>query len=117
MSEYKLINGWSKLDLINKIETDFKGKSVAENGRSCLYRGLDGKKCAVGLFIPDELYNPAFENRSFFWITMNAPDLLNFMPMDAESMNALQWAHDKSKIETSKAQILKWIDTNIKDGV
>lgn len=117
MSEYKLINGWSKLDLINKIETEFKGKSVAENGKSCLYRGLDGKKCAVGLFIPDELYNPAFENCSYFAITRKTQHLLKFMPMDGESMDAFQFIHDSSKIETSKEEILKWIDTNIVDEV
>lgn len=31
---------------------------------SCLYRGPDGTKCAVGLLIPDELYSPDMEGNS-----------------------------------------------------
>jgi bisphosphoglycerate-dependent phosphoglycerate mutase len=30
-----------------------------------MYRGPDGSKCAAGLFIPDELYNPEMENLTF----------------------------------------------------
>ena len=29
---------------------------------TCCYRAPDGKKCAVGCLIPDELYTPDFEN-------------------------------------------------------
>lgn len=114
---YKLINGWTKQELMKKIELEFKGKSLAhETARTCLYRGPEGKKCAVGLFIPDDLYNSAFENRSYFALTNKNPELLKFMPLNAESMDALQFVHDTSKIETTKEEILKWIDTNIFDG-
>lgn len=30
---------------------------------SCLYRDGDGNKCAFGLFIPDELYDPKWEGK------------------------------------------------------
>lgn len=30
----------------------------------CAYRGAGGTKCAVGVLIPDELYDPAIEGRS-----------------------------------------------------
>lgn len=114
---YNLINGWTKQELMSKIKLEFKGKSLAhETPRTCLYRGPEGKKCAVGLFIPDELYSQAFENRSYFSLTNKNPELRKFMPMDEESMNALQFVHDTSKIETTKEKILKWIDTNVFDN-
>lgn len=35
-------------------------KAEDSNG-GCMYRTPDGKRCAVGALIPDELYRPAFE--------------------------------------------------------
>lgn len=32
-----------------------------ENIFGCLYRGPGGMKCAIGVLIPDSLYNPSFE--------------------------------------------------------
>jgi hypothetical protein len=36
-------------------------RSWTETG--CKYRGPEEKKCAVGIFIPDEDYRPRFENK------------------------------------------------------
>lgn len=33
-------------------------------GNNCLYRGPKGRKCAVGIWIPDDEYNPNFEGDS-----------------------------------------------------
>lgn len=33
-------------------------------GGSCLYRGPNGTKCAVGCLIPDDLYEPSMEGKS-----------------------------------------------------
>lgn len=33
----------------------------ADEIRTCLYRGPNGLKCAVGVLIPDDQYSPAFE--------------------------------------------------------
>ena len=35
-------------------------KSLDEEGR-CKYRGKDNCKCAIGIFIPDDEYNPEFD--------------------------------------------------------
>ena len=40
-----------------------QGKQSA-SGDKCLYRGPDGLKCAIGMLIPDELYEDAFEGNS-----------------------------------------------------
>jgi hypothetical protein len=34
-------------------------------GPSCMYRGPNGLKCAVGCFIPDEEYDPKIEHHGF----------------------------------------------------
>lgn len=36
----------------------------SEYGPACMYRTDDGKKCAFGHLIPDELYTPKFEGNS-----------------------------------------------------
>lgn len=39
-----------------------QGDRAAADGSMCLYRAPDGKKCAFGVLIPDELYDPILEN-------------------------------------------------------
>ena len=39
-----------------------KSRSVEEN--SCMYRGENGNKCAIGFLIPDERYDPELEYRT-----------------------------------------------------
>ena len=41
--------------------TSSKGHEV---GGTCLYRGPNGTKCAVGCLIPDDLYSPNMEGKS-----------------------------------------------------
>lgn len=31
-------------------------------GAGCRYRGVEGRKCAVGILIPDDVYKPEMEN-------------------------------------------------------
>lgn len=40
---------------------EMKPKSENVNSNTCLYRSPEGHKCAIGLCIPDELYNEKFE--------------------------------------------------------
>ena len=34
---------------------------LSHAGNHCLYRGPDGAKCAIGLFIPDDKYKPEYD--------------------------------------------------------
>lgn len=36
-------------------------QSMRSDGESCAYRGQDGKRCALGYLIPDEVYNPEWD--------------------------------------------------------
>lgn len=77
---------------------------------ACRYRGSEGRRCAVGVFIPDELYEKAFEPIAL-WTVFGQPSsnpdyeaprarfraalLAGGVPDGAEDlMHALQKAHD-----------------------
>lgn len=48
-----------------------------ESQEMCLYRGPQNNKCAVGALIPDDLYDPAFDNLEF---PFTASDLIDCFP-------------------------------------
>ncbi len=54
----------TKQEIFNKVWDWFVVKnnprSVSPTG-SCCYRGVNGSKCAIGVLLPDELYQPRFE--------------------------------------------------------
>lgn len=41
-------------------------QSVNKFTRTCMYRGPEGTKCAVGWIIPDDRYNTLFEGKTLF---------------------------------------------------
>lgn len=43
---------------------DLAYEAYDDGARKCLYRTADGRKCAVGCLIPDELYRPRFEGNA-----------------------------------------------------
>tara|TARA_R100000654_G_scaffold2744_3_gene9992 strand:+ start:664 stop:1071 length:408 start_codon:yes stop_codon:yes gene_type:complete len=66
----------------------------ALGGPACLYRGDDGAKCFIGLMIPDDLYNPTWDDPEGAAAT--ASDLCEQGVIDAPSqaMEQLQKIHD-----------------------
>lgn len=108
--KYECINGWTKRKMINHIKKNFKGKSVDEFSGTCLYRGPNSKKCVVGIFIPDNLYNNVMDNGlGLSTITNTIP-----MPLQHSGMANLQDCHDKSMPKNTLNDILDWIDSNVK---
>jgi len=39
--------------------------SLVRLGVGCAYRGLNGTKCAIGILIPDDIYSPDMEGKTF----------------------------------------------------
>jgi hypothetical protein len=70
-------------------------RSVNEYARFCAYRGSKGAKCAFGLFIPDDKYDPAMEERSlqgdYFDDLLVELGLLEHKKL----LKELQFAHDE----------------------
>lgn len=59
---------------------------------SCLYRGPDGLKCAVGALIPDEEYKPEFEGLAVLSLMRRKPASL--IGLDRDLLLELQRVHD-----------------------
>ena len=71
-----------------------QGKSVDGYGRCC-YRGPDGKKCAAGLWIKDEFYDPEIEGEVIHQAICIAAAIESGVPDDCiRLLRALQRAHD-----------------------
>lgn len=60
----------------------------------CVYRGKDGKKCALGHLIPDDLYRPRIEGMGAGNPLMRP--LLFELGLSIEFSRALQSAHDSA---------------------
>src|SRR4051812_610560 len=65
---------------------------------SCLYRGREGKKCAIGCLIPDELYTPYIEGKRIFTLPMEIRKVLEEGATSTSSrielLGELQDVHD-----------------------
>lgn len=60
----------------------------------CAYRSPDGKKCAAGHILPDELYNPEMENKNIYGI-FEFDDLV----ADRRFLYNLQLIHDNYDVK------------------
>lgn len=72
---------------------------LAEGDYSCRYRGSDGRKCAIGCLIPDDVYKPAMEGGDVSDII--AKDLLPLnlaaeFHKNLRLLSLLQKIHDES---------------------
>lgn len=76
-------------------------------GPHCVYRAADGKKCAAGCLIPNDLYDPKMEGKAFVCLaTMATPELnmdfpklrAHFADTDHNLIGDLQEVHDKYEV-------------------
>ena len=69
-----------------------KVKAVTDNNwADCLYRAKDGRKCFMGVLIPDEEYTPDMEGDGILQIIDKLPCLKG---LNVEYLNDLQIIHD-----------------------
>lgn len=76
-----------------------QGFERSHENEACLYRGPDGKKCAIGHVIPDEHYRPEMEDGSVFYIAQRCPEALpvGLRGMPAQrALHRLQRCHDQA---------------------
>jgi hypothetical protein len=107
---YQPINGWTKETILAKIESDFTVKS--KNGEYCQLRGLNGAKCAVGIFIPDDLYAPDMEEQVVYEL-FDTAGLRELMPLNARAMVAFQRIHDEAEDANVKADLINWVQQKV----
>lgn len=73
------------------------------DGEYYRYRGPNGEKCAIGLLIPDELYDPKMELTTIEELLNDNPTIQKLF--DANSLTflqLLQGAHDSSNEATNR---------------
>jgi hypothetical protein len=118
---YTPINGWTKTKIVNHIVANFKGKSYNPDskrgsntisGVECLYRGPEGKKCVMGVFIPDDKYEKYMEQRSASAVITEFR-LHDIIPLSKEALDLLQDVHDKSLESSTLEEIVAWVDKNV----
>lgn len=116
MSKYTPINGWTKRKMIAQINKEFKGKAFNRKKDMCQYLTPNGKKCAVGCFIPaadlEEKAGAMNACGSVSGLLNTFPELAKKLPLPKESLGYFQDLHDCSKSHT-KAKLIKWIKENV----
>jgi hypothetical protein len=70
------------------------------DGTGCLYRAEDGGRCAVGYFIPDDVYSVCMEGKSVssLWDTWQ-DELPAWMGDNIELLTDLQNVHDGTEVQ------------------
>jgi hypothetical protein len=70
-----------------------QGRPAINTENSCLYRGPDGTKCAVGFLLKDKQYKPEMEGRDVNGLVNNFK-VPAFFSKNEELLHRLQRAHD-----------------------
>ncbi len=85
-----------------------KEHSVDVSGDMCLYRGMNGIKCAVGVLIPDEVYSPSFEGKDFMVVWVTVPALADIIAAeDLYLTKRLQQIHDACSVLSWRKKLLE----------
>lgn len=77
-----------------------RGGTGARNTH-CLYRGPEGRKCAIGWLIPDDEYQVHFEEGSLGDVYEACPSLDG---LDDDILDRIQRAHDNAAIDAGRGQ-------------
>lgn len=117
---FETINGFTKARIVDMIINGNKGypSNAGRTDPNCNYRGVGDNKCAVGCFIPDNLYNANMEGYGIGNLLIKFPDLNRVMPLPFRALEQLQATHDKySGTELDpRPDLINWIDKNILDA-
>jgi hypothetical protein len=94
----------TRQEILDKVVEHFRaqGGPAVTKRHTCAYRAEDGKKCAVGVLIPDSFYTPAMEGRTAQTLARIFPDALRAAGVDPERdsdfLTSLQMVHDNAAI-------------------
>lgn len=126
-SMFTAINGWTKAAIITLMEKTFTGYSAKGErhigASNCAYRGDKGTKCAVGLFIPDSMYQPEMDSMQYFvdrhqngtgveQLLELFPYLRVHMPLPVPALQELQKMHDQNENGTLQ-KMVQWVNENV----
>ena len=81
------------------------GPSVSNGG--CRYRSANGRRCAAGFFLTDEVYNVEMEGHNAAFVFN---DVEGFNSNDRIFLRKLQRVHDNAGFDCSDAEFFKtWV--------
>lgn len=106
---FKTINGWTKAEMIEVIKN--RPNYICSNESNCLYRDNRGGACAIGAFIPDDLYDPCIERKGAIGIAETYEGL--HFPLKPAVLATFQSVHDKALGGDINAILIKWIEDNV----
>lgn len=116
--KYQTQNGWDREMMLAWVEMHFNGRSASGK---CLYRGPRETKCAVGMFIPDELYDLKMDAAGCGGSRANQIiplfKLEDQMPLSTDGMQDFQRVHDLGDEDGVLDDMIKWIENNVYDRV
>ncbi len=100
MQKFKLRDGWTKQKVMEQFKQMNNGTKAMRNS-DCAYRTDEGNACAVGAFIPEELYNVRWDNDPILADSLikEVPELDKFMPLNKTGMRRMQKYHDHCESE------------------
>jgi len=88
----------NKQEIFDKVKEHLlKQDACSETDDDCAYRGKDGLKCAIGILIPDSLYEKSMESSSIKGVLDCYPDVKDYIDPDGENIELLtdlQVIHD-----------------------
>lgn len=109
------IEPWTRQAAFDAVYEHFVAKGAPQstamkNGdRVCRYRTEDGKKCAIGVLVPEHMYSKAMEGlmASSLWFRGNLPYLSS--EITPEFLDHLQQMHDQYWPETFHSTFTEWM--------
>jgi hypothetical protein len=78
------------------------GGSFSQGSGSCFYRGPEGRRCALGMWISDSAYEPSMEGHGVAWLLQSdyfKDKLPSWFREHSGLLSALQAAHDRAANE------------------
>jgi hypothetical protein len=70
------------------------GRALADDGRSCAYRGEGGTSCAIGCLITDDRYVPHMEGKTAYGLIENITGMRAYLGWHEPLYRDLQNTHD-----------------------
>jgi hypothetical protein len=88
----------TRQEIFDKVVSHFAvQREAAAEYWMCMYRTPDGRKCAIGALIPDEVYSKRLEDKSVGTLLLEFPDIMRASGLsdgDLCFLFALQDVHD-----------------------
>jgi hypothetical protein len=115
---YQPLNGWTKTTILRAIREGMQDRpSYDSQMGTCAYRAPDGSRCAVGVFIPDDLYAASCEHKGVDKLLEVYPGLEASMPLALGALRTMQGIHDMAcSASDPRPELIAWVQTNVAEA-